>query len=89
MNPLNADISYLQTALETAMTFLVLLILTRVLGKKQLGHLTFFNYITGITIGSIAANMVMQEGGIYERDYKLDNMVRPYSSNRLCWPKIK
>jgi len=23
------------------------------LGKKQVGHLTFFNYVTGITLGSI------------------------------------
>lgn len=30
--------------------FIVLLILTRLIGKKQLSQLTFFNYITGITI---------------------------------------
>jgi len=65
MNPLNTDTSYLKIALETVMTFLVLLILTRVLGKKQLGHLTFFNYITGITIGSIAANIIMAENAPY------------------------
>ena len=55
----NADPSYLQIIYETFTVFTVLLILTRLLGKKQLSHLTYFNYITGITIGSIAANMVM------------------------------
>ena len=46
------------TLLKTAMTFFVLLILTRFLGKKQVSQLTFFNYVTGITIGSIAADIV-------------------------------
>lgn len=38
-----------------------MLVLTRLLGKKQLSHLTFFNYITGITFGSIAAEIVIQK----------------------------
>lgn len=44
--------------LKTTITFFVLFLLTRLLGKKQLSHLTFFNYVTGITIGSIAANII-------------------------------
>ncbi len=44
--------------LKTTITFSVLFLLTRLLGKKQLSHLTFFNYVTGITIGSIAANII-------------------------------
>lgn len=44
---------------RTTISFIVLLILTRLLGKKQLSQLTYFNYITGITIGSIAAIMAM------------------------------
>lgn len=50
---------YLQVVVQTVITFFALLTLTRFLGKKQLSHLTFFNYVTGITIGSIAANMVI------------------------------
>jgi len=53
------NISYFQLIVETITTFFVLLLMTRILGQKQLSHLTFFNYITGITIGSLAANMVM------------------------------
>ena len=62
------DISYLQIALETILTFFVLLTLTRFLGKKQLSHLTFFNYVTGITIGSMAANMVVLSTNDYKKD---------------------
>lgn len=42
-------------------TFSVLLLLARVLGKNQLNHLTFFNYVTGITFGSIAANITIDK----------------------------
>lgn len=50
--------SIYQVILNTFISFWVLFIITRLLGKKQMSQLTFFNYITGITIGSIAANMV-------------------------------
>lgn len=62
------DTSYLRIAVETVITFFVLLTLTRFLGKKQLSHLTFFNYVTGITIGSMAANMVVLSTNDYTKD---------------------
>lgn len=34
--------------------FTVLFLLTRIMGRKQISQLTFFNYITGISIGTIA-----------------------------------
>lgn len=43
---------------RTTLTFFVILILARILGKKQISQLTYFNYVTGITIGSIAANII-------------------------------
>jgi len=39
-------------------SYIVLLIMTRLMGKKQPSQLTFFNYVTGITIGSMAASLV-------------------------------
>lgn len=39
--------------------FFVLLILTRLIGKKQLSQITMFNYITGIALGNIAGDMVV------------------------------
>jgi uncharacterized membrane protein YcaP (DUF421 family) len=41
------------------LSFLVLLTLARILGKKQISHLTFFDYVVGIVIGDIAATMAV------------------------------
>lgn len=49
-------------------SFVTLLILARLLGKQQLGQLSFFEYITGITIGSMAAGLTVdltEQGWIY------------------------
>lgn len=42
---------------RSIIAFFSLLIFTRALGKQQLSQLTFFDYILGITIGSIAATL--------------------------------
>ncbi|KUO76949.1 MAG: hypothetical protein APF77_19025 [Clostridia bacterium BRH_c25] len=55
----------LETSVRTIIGFTVLFVLTRLLGKKQLGHLTFFTYVTGIAMGNIAGDMVVH------RDIKL------------------
>ncbi len=47
--------------LQTVLSFVVLMILTRILGKQQLSQLTFYEYLNGITFGSIAANMATIE----------------------------
>lgn len=39
--------------------FVTLLILTRVLGKQQIAQLDFFEYVLGITIGSIASSLTI------------------------------
>jgi len=38
-------------------TFMTLLIYTRILGKQQMGNLSYFDYINGIVIGSIGGTM--------------------------------
>jgi uncharacterized membrane protein YcaP (DUF421 family) len=55
----------METSLRTLVGFTILLILTRLLGKKQLGQLTIFTYITGIALGNMAGDMVVH------RDIKL------------------
>lgn len=55
------EYSFWEMLVRTTVTFVVLLFLARVLGKEQLSQLTFFNYITGITIGSIAGEMVAHD----------------------------
>lgn len=42
---------------QTVFAFITILVLTRLLGKQQLSEMTYFEYINGITFGSIAANM--------------------------------
>jgi uncharacterized membrane protein YcaP (DUF421 family) len=45
--------------LKTFIAFFILLILTRILGAKQISQMTFFTYITGITLGNVAAEMMV------------------------------
>ena len=40
--------------------FFSLLIFARLLGKQQISQLTFFDYVLGITIGSIAASLTTE-----------------------------
>ena len=51
----------LDTFIRTIVGFAVLLTLTRLLGKKQLSQLTVFTYITGIALGSMVSEMVLQK----------------------------
>ncbi len=48
---------YLETLLRTLLSIAVLLILCRLDGAKQISQLTFYDYIVGITAGSIAASL--------------------------------
>ncbi len=59
------DYSFWEMIVRTTITFAVLLFLARLLGKEQLSQLTFFNYITGITIGSIAGEIVSHDDTHY------------------------
>ncbi|WP_391205056.1 YetF domain-containing protein [Psychrobacillus sp. L4] len=55
------DIHFWEMIIRTTVSFATLLLLARILGKKQLSQLTFFHYITGITIGSIASEIAAQK----------------------------
>lgn len=45
----------LVVVVRSIIAFFTLLILTRLLGKQQISQLTYFDYVAGITIGSLAA----------------------------------
>lgn len=47
--------------IRSIFSFIILLILARILGKRQISQLTFFDYCVGITIGSIAAEMSLDQ----------------------------
>jgi uncharacterized membrane protein YcaP (DUF421 family) len=49
------------TIYRTVLGFAFLLLLMRIMGKKQLGELTFFNYATGIAMGNIIGDMVVHK----------------------------
>ncbi|HEY3366427.1 MAG TPA: DUF421 domain-containing protein [Symbiobacteriaceae bacterium] len=46
-------------AIRGVISFITLLVFTNILGKQQVGKLTFFDFITGITIGDLAATLTV------------------------------
>lgn len=48
-----------ETMLRTLIGFSLLLFLVRLIGKKLLGEMTFFTYITGIAMGEIAGEAII------------------------------
>lgn len=52
----------LGAAIRTLIGFAILLLFTRITGKKQLSQMTIFTYITGITLGSMIGEMVIHGG---------------------------
>ena len=51
---------FLQLCITGFISFGTLFLLAKVMGHKQIAQLDFFDYITGITIGSIAAEMATE-----------------------------
>lgn len=47
--------------LRSVLSLSVLFLITRMMGKKQISQLTFFDYTIGISIGSIAAEMAAND----------------------------
>ncbi|MWC30372.1 DUF421 domain-containing protein [Paenibacillus sp. MMS18-CY102] len=47
--------TWLEVALRTLSAVFILFIMTKLLGKRQISQLSLFEYITGISIGNIAA----------------------------------
>ncbi len=47
-------------AIRSIISFFILLLLIRLIGKQQVSQLTFFDYVLGITIGSIASTLSVQ-----------------------------
>ena len=52
---------FIEVLLRSIITFIGLLCLTLFMGRKQLSQITFFDYVVGITIGSIAAVIVVDK----------------------------
>lgn len=50
----------LKVILTSLLSVVALFIITKIMGHKQMAQLDFFDYITGITIGSIAAELATE-----------------------------
>lgn len=48
------------TAAASAVSIVVLFLLTKLMGSRQVSQMTMFDYITGITIGSVAAELATE-----------------------------
>lgn len=63
---------------HTLISFIYLLFLTRIMGRKQIAQLTFFDYVTGISIGSIAAVVAV------DQSIELDVLIASLSVWTIC-----
>lgn len=52
--------SFLKLCLVALGSFGALFLVAKCIGHKQIAQLDFFDYITGITVGSIAAEMATE-----------------------------
>ena len=77
------EMNFWEMILRSTLSFIALLILARILGKKQLSQLTFFHYITGITVGSIAAEIASQ----HETPFLAP--VEPRPNAALCFRSLR
>ncbi len=48
---------YIEIIVQTVLAFFTILFITRLLGRQQISQLTLYEYINGITFGSIAATL--------------------------------
>ena len=48
---------FVKIIILSAVSFLVLFALSKFMGSRQISQLSFFDYVIGISIGSIAAEM--------------------------------
>ncbi len=63
----NLKVDILKIVGSSIASVIVLFILTKLMGKRQLSQLSMFDYINGITIGSIAAEMATSlEGDVWQ-----------------------
>jgi len=51
----------LEITIQSIFSFVALFFLARLMGKRQIAQLTFFDYICGITIGNIAASLSLDD----------------------------
>ena len=56
---------FLHTLIAAPVSIAVLFIISKLIGNKQMSNLNMFDYINGITIGSIAAEMAVNDKSVF------------------------
>ena len=51
----------LEIVIRVAISFLVLLVLTRIMGRKEISQMTFFNFVSAITIGTLSGALATDQ----------------------------
>ena len=51
----------METIVRTAAAFLLLLVMSRILGKQTISNMTFHDFVSSITLGAIAANLAFND----------------------------
>lgn len=52
--------------LRTAVTLLLLLVVTRILGRRTLSELTFYDFVIGLVLGHIAGSVITNEFDMFQ-----------------------
>ena len=65
--------------IRSIVTIVVLFLLAKVMGKKQISQLNLFDYIVGITIGSVAADISLDLNKSF-----LDVFLPPLANSQTC-----
>lgn len=50
-----------KTIIQSAIVITILFILVKIMGKKHISQLTYFDYVVNISIGSLAANIILED----------------------------
>lgn len=50
---------WLMVSLRAVLGFVLLLTLTRIMGRKMMSQLTFFDYVVGITLGTVTGSFIL------------------------------
>jgi uncharacterized membrane protein YcaP (DUF421 family) len=53
--------AYIDIFIRTITALIILLLIARILGKQTISNMTFHDFVTGITLGAIAANLAFNE----------------------------
>ena len=77
----------IEAILRSAFGFIALLVLTRLVGKQQISHLTFYDFVAAITIGGITAQLIGElDVSVWPIFAALATFIGAYCCGQLCFP---